>query len=306
MVITGCCFLIVGPVSSLGTLPSTSTISWLPVFSSRDVVPLPSVSGTNVTTSVSSAPGPSSVVMPAGAYLGEGLLPVADKLGQKIVKLEFVEMRDLTPETWLLEDEDSKKSVISLPRRRSPPVTDILQWCQCFAALVGVLSQAYPQMVPEFMAYQTTIIKCARDFQGPAWAQYDRAYRRQVAQTKDLRWSKLNPTLYSLCFAGKAKRHVICNFCLSDNHASERCPENLDHVEAVSWPIQSGLLNQILFLIHSHQLRRVKLCHLFNAQEGPRCTFRPCKYVHWCSNCRGAHPLSVCTCRSGSYIWWDL
>jgi hypothetical protein len=115
--------------------------------------------------------------MPAGAYLGEGLLPVPDKLVQKIVKLEFVEMRDLMPETWLLEEEESKKTTLSLPHRRSAPVTDILQWLQCFAALVGVLSQPYPQMVPELMSYQATIIKCAKDFHGLAWAQYDRAYR---------------------------------------------------------------------------------------------------------------------------------
>ena len=57
-----------------------------------------------------------------------------------------------------------------------------------FCAMVGVLSRAYPTTVPEFMSYQATIIKCARDFHGPVWAQYDRAYRYQVAQTKDLRW----------------------------------------------------------------------------------------------------------------------
>ena len=43
---------------------------------------------------------------------------------------------------------------------------------------------------------------------------------------KDLLWSRLNPTLYSLCFAGKAKRHVACNFCLSDNHTPDQCPDN--------------------------------------------------------------------------------
>jgi len=64
-------------------------------------------------------------------------------------------------------------------------VTDILQWLSCFAAMVAVLSRAYPQMVPEFMAYQATITKYCRDFEGLAWVQYDRVYRRQVAQTKD-------------------------------------------------------------------------------------------------------------------------
>ena len=41
-------------------------------------------------------------------------------------------------------------------------------------------------MVPELMAYQATIVKCSHDFEGMGWAQYDWAYRRQVAQTKDL------------------------------------------------------------------------------------------------------------------------
>ena len=79
---------------------------------------------------------------------------------------------------------------------RAAPVTDILQWLTCYAAMVGVFLKEYPSMVPEFMSYQATIIKCVRDFDGLAWAQYDRAYR-QVAQTKELHWSKLNPTLYS-------------------------------------------------------------------------------------------------------------
>ena len=48
--------------------------------------------------------------MPAGSYLGEDLLPVPEKLVQKITKLEFVEMRDLIPETWLLDEEECKKA----------------------------------------------------------------------------------------------------------------------------------------------------------------------------------------------------
>ena len=75
------------------------------------------------------------------------------------------------PETLLLDEEESK-ATLSLPQRWSTPVTHILQWLQCYVALVGVLSKAYPQMVPEFMSYQATIIKCARDCHGLAWAQY--------------------------------------------------------------------------------------------------------------------------------------
>ena len=171
------------------------------------------------------APGlPANVGFPAGAYLGEGLLPVPEKLVQKIISLEFVEMWELMLETWLWEEEESSKHMITWPKRRSALVMDILQWLQCYAALVGVLLRAYPTMVPELMSYQATIINRAQNFDGLAWAQYDKAYRRQMAQAKDLRWSRLNPMLYSLCFAGKAKQHVVCSFCLSDNHTTEHCP----------------------------------------------------------------------------------
>ena len=81
--------------------------------------------------------------------------------------------------------------------------------------------------MPERLAYLVTTVKCVRDFEGVSWAQYDRAYRRHAAQTKDLRWSRVNPTLYSLCFAGKAKRSMLCTHCLSDSHKREQCPDNL-------------------------------------------------------------------------------
>ena len=52
--------------------------------------------------------------------------------------------------------------------------------------MVGALSTRYPDNVPEFMAYQALIVKCSRDCDGWGWVMYDRAFRRQVAVTKDL------------------------------------------------------------------------------------------------------------------------
>ena len=53
-----------------------------------------------------------------------------------------------------------EKNTLSWPKRQATPVTDILQWLTCYAAMVEVLSKAYPSMVPEFMSYQATIIVC--------------------------------------------------------------------------------------------------------------------------------------------------
>ena len=77
-------------------------------------------------------------------------------------------------------------------------MTNIFTWLQGCASLVSALSTRYPAYVPEFQAYQSTIIKCYRDYGGLGWAQYDRAFRRQVAVTKSLNWSQINGTLYSL------------------------------------------------------------------------------------------------------------
>ena len=296
----------------LGNVPPAEAISWLNTITSSESTTalvtntLSSTSATGDLTQQGTTPAVISAhaIVPAGAYMEGGLLPVPEKLVTKITNLEFVEMRELMPETWLREEEDSK--LMAWPRRRPAPVTDILQWLSCYAVMVGVLSRVYPTMVPEFMAYQTTIIRCYRDFEGLAWAQYDRAFRRQVAQTKDLHWSRLNTTPYSLCFAGKAKCHIACNFCLSDNHSSESCPENPAR-STFLWQQMFGTLYEPRGFASSRTpVPRARnptpICHLFNARDGPWCKFNPCKFAHICIACKGAHPKSACRAsnRSGT------
>ena len=200
----------------MGTVPSGRAFTWLPTIPTS-IAP---VAENVLVQPVPGRCGPSSIpvaTLPAGGFMGEGLMPVPEKIRRKIVNLEFfVEIRDLMPESWLRDDEEVAKNVLSLPR---------MLWVQCFAGMVGVFSTQCPQVVRELMAYMATIVKCSRDFEEIAWALYNRAYRRQMAQTKDLRWSWLNPTLFSLCFAGKARRNIVCLHCLSDNHVSDSCPD---------------------------------------------------------------------------------
>ena len=207
---------------------------------------------------------------------------------KKILALEFVEMRELLPEEWLPSveqgDQDNHSCCNSAIKKRKPPVTNIFTWLQGYAALVGALSTAYPGKVPDLMAYQATILRCYRDFEGPAWVQYDRAYRRQAAITKNLNWSQLNTTLYSLCFAGRAKRNHICSHCLSNNHGSDACPEASFSTPRRSLPHHPHHPHHAL----QHPQRK-------NARGGPKCHCKACHFLHACSRCRGDHPASVCT-----------
>ena len=64
-------------------------------------------------TSAKVEPSGTAMIL-AGCYMGEGQLPVSDKLVKKIVKLEFVEMQELHPE---LRQDKTRDTVLTLMER---------------------------------------------------------------------------------------------------------------------------------------------------------------------------------------------
>ena len=240
-------------------------------------------------------------VVPAAMFMGDGLVPVPERIVAKILKLEFVEMQDLIPETWS-EGGPSEEFQKFFGKRRRAPVTDILRWVQCFAAMVSVLSQHHSNLLPEFMAYLAIIVKCQHDYEGIGWLQYDRAFRRQAAVSKDLHWSRINTSLFSLCFTGKARARTICQICMSSDHATAQCPEG---PYGSCWPLGFGQPPNAQTappypssgpaLAKSSGRRSRDICGLFNSRSGPAtCTYKACKFVHVCSECRGQHPRPSC------------
>ena len=79
-------------------------------------------------------------------------------------------------------------------------------------------------MVPKLLAYMVSIMNAGSEYTGLAQAQYDSAYRRQAASTGNRRWSGVNPSLYSVCFTGKALSRPRCNVCASGYHVVKDCP----------------------------------------------------------------------------------
>jgi len=147
-----------------------------------------------------------SPAVPAGLFMGDSLAPLPAKLVKKIQALEFVEMANLLPEAWLLEE-----SVVEAQfQRQKGPVTDILVCIQCYSVLVSTLSLCYPDKVLELMAYMATIVRCQKDYDGPSWVLYDRAFWRRAEVTKDLNWLAVNTSLFNLCFGGRVRRRSIC------------------------------------------------------------------------------------------------
>jgi hypothetical protein len=143
-------------------------------------------------------------------------------LVKKILDLEFIEMTELLPDTWRLQEEDVG-CCHQRQGQRKGPVTDILVWVECYASLVAVLASGHPKKMQEFMAYMRSIVKAHRTFTGEGWVSYDTCYHRKAAVSKSLDWDTIDFTLYNETFTGRAKAMACCRYCSSDLHLSQDC-----------------------------------------------------------------------------------
>ena len=121
---------------------------------------------------------------PKAMFLGDGFLPIPEKLTERICRCEYIDMSDLLPEFWLdqkAEEGTAKRANRSTAKKR---VQDINVLLQCYAVHIGVMATKFPNMVSELMVYMINILRESQEYQGLAWATYDAAYRKtmQVSQ----------------------------------------------------------------------------------------------------------------------------
>ena len=86
-----------------------------------------------------------------------------------------------------------------------------------------LLSAKHPEAVPELMSYMVAIIWASEDYVNLAWVLYDAAYWHQATANNNRTWSRINPSLFSLCFMGKARTANRCDLCLAASHATKDC-----------------------------------------------------------------------------------
>lgn len=177
--------------------------------------------------------------------------------------------------------------------RRPKQVTDFHTWLQCFATYASVLGNVNTSSFPELMAYLVTISRVSQDF---AWVRYDAAFRRQAAITENKKWSQINPSLYSICFTGKAQATTQCELCLTLLHAIKQCPLQMEADPDL--PVQLKGVESGVLSLNKPRIERVgarlkssEVCRLWNDN---RCRFLKCRYWHACSQCGEGHPVLRC------------
>ena len=237
----------------------------------------------------------------AGIYVGEGLLPVPAKLGERITRWEFIEMSELLPEFWSLlspKDSGTTPNLKQGVQRRKRAVTDIATWVQCFATYISVMSTPHPEAVPELLAYLIFILRVSQDFGGVAWVTYDAAFRRQAFITGNRQWSKVNPSLYSICFTGVARTGQRCELCLSLSHPTVDCTLVSDPDPDITTRLKTLESAVLVFASQSPQqqlqnprARPQDICRNFNLG---RCRMSLCRFRHACRVCGGPNPAMAC------------
>ena len=282
-------------ISTGGPLDPISPAAGLSTSSGPSVTP-PGISVTVTLANLLTLAASTIPPTPTGVYIGDGLAPVPPKLASQIRQWEYADMGVMLLEFWMGKEEEaaSKKG----QSRRSRKVTDIFTWLQCYATYVSVLGPHAPEVIPELMAYMATIIRVSQDYQGLAWVRYDAGFRRQAALTGNRLWSRVNSTLYTVCFTGNAQTTTRCELCFGSTHSAKDCalqgdpdPEMQTRVKAVE--------SALLAMTSKFGVRASgppvppsgQVCRLYNKGS---CTYPPCRHSHVCSNCGGNHAAVSC------------
>ena len=140
--------------------------------------------------------------------------------------------------------------------------------------------------------------QASTEYEGSACSVYDSAFRSQAASQGFTKWSQVNPSLFTICFTGKAKRVERCERCMSAGHRSEECSllveddpdfnKRLKTIEAV-----------VLALTRSNPTSRERSTEVCRNWNWGRCTFKGCCFSHRCTNCNGTLKQSECQSQTG-------
>ena len=65
------------------------------------------------------------------------------------------------------------------------PISNIIEWVQCFNAHLSMMCRTCPRKIPDLLAYQMLIIEASIVYEGNAWLGYDRRFRQAAVAAPD-------------------------------------------------------------------------------------------------------------------------
>ena len=209
--------------------------------------------------------------------------PIPTRLVEKIQSGQFVELAELLPDhigslsgNPALDDEDKTSS-----KQTKRQVTTILEWVRCFSLYMAVIALKNPGKLPDLLGYQVLIVEARMEHEGDGWLGYDRRFRQMATAVPATTWAKIEPTLWNMAFAGKA-RSIRCKYCFGLSHSEQQC--ELAPAQKQSTDAQAKSVS-VTSSTQSTQNRQRPICNEWNYNPAQRCPIPRCRYRHICIPC---------------------
>ncbi len=103
---------------------------------------------------------------------------------------------------WSEEDFPSSRNTLVMPKKKFVQLQRSCCGLNVLPTMLQSCQRSFRRQHWNFCLYMAIIIKCARDYERIAWAQYDRNYRKAKGQRKDLCWSHQLNDVHGLLQAG--------------------------------------------------------------------------------------------------------
>ena len=84
---------------------------------------------------------------------------------------------------------------------------------------MAVISCKQPDRIQDLLRYQSLILEADLEYAGYSWLGYDQRFCLTAAGNQNTIWAVINPILWSLAFASKAKA-ARCKYWFSTTHSS--------------------------------------------------------------------------------------
>ena len=193
----------------------------------------------------------------------------------KITSGALVEFTDLLAETIRAQEAEPHtyldgKLLDAPAKKRVAGITDILAWIQAFTIYQWIFCSTYPSRWQDNFHYKSLIFQTACQFPGPAWLNYDTAFRKDAAASLLADWSKMNLDLYNF--------HIRASSAVTSS---------------TSLPHTSSSLN----IPPKRSFDPIQYCRSWNDGTCPW-SLGQCRYRHVCERCNGQHPFTNCPVRA--------
>jgi len=135
--------------------------------------------------------------------ISNGLPPILFRLMKRVEDGLFVEMAELLPnylDSAALNTDDQQAG----SRKRLPTVSDIIDWIQCFAVYMAIISRHKPKRIADLLGYQSLIIRASMNCREGKWVVYDRRFHLKASASHIDQWSAIDLTLWNMTFPERA------------------------------------------------------------------------------------------------------